>query len=136
MNDIERLNAAYRAWNDSRGLDRTAWLDLFADDILFSSMADGAAGLEFTAARKGTASAKDYFDSLAKEWEMNFFIADEFVSEGDRVVMIGRCSWRHKGTGKAAESPVLHVWRFRDGKATELFEAFDTARAFAATLPG
>jgi ketosteroid isomerase-like protein len=135
MSNVDRLKVAYQAWNDSRGLDRAAWLSLFADDIHFRSMADGASGLEFTTARKGTASAKEYFDALAKDWEMVYFTADDFISEGDRVVMTGRCSWRHKGTGKTAESPALHVWRFRDGKAIELFEAFDTARAFAATLP-
>jgi ketosteroid isomerase-like protein len=67
---------------------------------------------------------------------MLFDHANEFVAEGDRVVMIGRCGWRHKKTGKEVETPVFAYWNFRDGKVAEYFEFYDTAKAFAATRPG
>ena len=33
---------------------------------------------------------------------------DHFVAQGDRVVMLGRCAWRFKKTGKV-------VWQFQTG---------------------
>lgn len=136
MSNVDKLKPAYQAWNDSRGQGPAVWLDLFADDVEMRSLADGASGMEFTSVRKGLAEAREFFAGVTKDWEMIYFSADDFITEGDRVVMIGRCSWRHRGTGKAVESPILHVWRFRDGKAVEFFECFDTARALAATQAG
>jgi ketosteroid isomerase-like protein len=49
--------------------------------------------------------------------------------------MQGVCSWTHKGTGKTCETPKVDIWRFRDGKAIEFYELFDTAAAFAAATP-
>ena len=48
-------------------------------------------------------------------------------AEGDRVVMLGRCSWRFKRTGKVVSTPKADSWRFADGKAVEFYEYFDTA---------
>ncbi|MGL4462541.1 MAG: nuclear transport factor 2 family protein [Planctomycetia bacterium] len=44
-------------------------------------------------------------------------------------------AYRHRETGKIAESPKADVVRFRDGQIVEFFEFFDTARALAATRP-
>jgi ketosteroid isomerase-like protein len=82
--------------------------------------------------RRGRAELEHYFAAIAKDWEMIHYAAEEFISEGDRVVMVGRCAWRHRTTGKEVQSPLAHVWRFRDGKAVEYFEFYDTAKAFAA----
>jgi uncharacterized protein len=57
---------------------------------------------------------------------------NEFVADGDVVVVRGSCAWRHKRTGKEVDSPKIDFWRFRDGKAIEYYEYFDTARAFEA----
>ena len=57
---------------------------------------------------------------------------DEFVAQGDRVVMIGHCSWRAKTSGKVVSTPKADVWRFANGKAVEFYEFFDTAQVVAA----
>ena len=136
MSNVDRLKAAFAAWHASRGADRQVWLDLVADDFVLRSAADGAPGMEFSATRAGRAAVLDYFAGLAADWEMLHYTADEFVAERDRVVVIGRCGWRHRRTGKGVESPVVSLWRFRDGKAVECFEMYDTAKAIAATRPG
>ena len=33
------------------------------------------------------------------------------------------------------ETPKVDIWRFREGKAVEFYEMFDTAAAFAAATP-
>jgi len=46
--------------------------------------------------------------------------------------MRGSTAWRHKRTGKVADTPKVDFWRFRDGKAVEFYEYYDTAAVFAA----
>ena len=55
--------------------------------------------------------------------------------DGDRVVMYGTTAWRHTGTGKSFETRKVDLWRFRDGKAVEFCEFFDTATVQAAATP-
>jgi uncharacterized protein len=61
------------------------------------------------------------------------FTPEEFVVEGDRVVMIGRCAFRHRRTGKVVDTAKCDVWRFRQGKAVDFMEFYDTAQALEAT---
>lgn len=130
-----QLRQAYKAWHDSKGTDVGTWLQLLHDDIVIGSLADGAAGMEFSAARRGIAQAESYLRDVTRDWEMLYFTPDEIISEGDRVVMRGRCGWRFKATNKCAESVTIQFWRFKDGKAIEMLEFYDTAKAFAATQP-
>ena len=57
---------------------------------------------------------------------------EHFIAQGDRVVMLGRCAWRYKKTGKVVWTPKADFWRFADGKAVEYFEYYDTAQVHAA----
>ncbi len=66
---------------------------------------------------------------------MIFYTVEEFIVDGDKVIMFGRGAYRNQKTGKTAESPIVNRWRFRDGLAVEFFELYDTASAFAAATP-
>lgn len=134
--NVAKLRYAYQQWYDTRGGSTQVWLDLMADDVRMRSLADGAGGMEFTRANAGKAAVTAYFDGLAADWEMLRFNADEFIAQGDRVVALSVVAFRHRKTGKVAESPKADVVRFRDGKIVEFFEFYDTAAALAATRPG
>jgi uncharacterized protein len=81
--------------------------------------------------RSGREDIKRYLDGLCAYWDMVSHDMDEFVAEGDRVIVIGRVAWRHKGSGQVADTPKVDVWRFKDGKAVEYFELYDTAKVYA-----
>jgi len=49
------------------------------------------------------------------------------------VVAIGSCAWKYNKTGKIVETPIVNVWRFKNGKAVSYYEFYDTAKMFAAT---
>lgn len=133
--NVDRLRQAYQQWHATRGGSVEIWMDLLTDDVKMGSLADGAAGVEFSKARQGKNQAEQYFQELEAGWQLVHFTPETFVAEDDRVVMIGRCAFRSRATEKIAESPVAHVFRSRDGKIVEFFEFFDTAKAWQTSLP-
>ena len=68
-----------------------------------------------------------YFDGLLSGWTMVHYTMDEYIAQGDAVCARGSTAWINKSTGKKAETPKVDFWRFRDGKAIEFYEYFDTA---------
>jgi hypothetical protein len=51
---------------------------------------------------------------------------EEFVVQGDKVVVPGHVSLRIKATGKTCETDFLHLFTVRDGKLTSWRDFFDT----------
>ena len=135
LDNVGQLRQAYQLWNDTRGGSAQHWLDLMADDVTMRSVTAGAPGMAFTKANQGKGEAAQYFAGLAADWEMVHFTPEEFIAQGDRVVVLSSCAFRYRKTGKAVESPKADVFRFRGGLIVEFFEFFDTARALAATRP-
>jgi uncharacterized protein len=135
LDNVGKLRRAYQLWHDTRGSSAQHWLDLMADNVRMRSLTAGAPGMDFTKANHGKAEAAQYFAGLSADWEMIHFTPAEFIAQGDRVVVLSTCAFRHRKTGKVAESPKADVFRFRDGRIVEFFEFFDTARALAATSP-
>jgi ketosteroid isomerase-like protein len=133
--NVSKLREAYRLWHETKGGSVQHWLDLMADDVSLDSLGNPPDKTKMTHMRRqqSKVDAVEYFTGLNENWEMLAFTADEFIAEGDRVVMLGSCSFRFKKTGKTAKSKKADVFRFRDGKIVEYFEYFDTAAAYTAT---
>lgn len=135
LDPVAKIRRAYQLWSDTRGGSVQHWLDLMADGVRMKSLAGGADGMAFTKTACGKAEAAGYFAGLAADWEMIRFTPEEFIAQGDRVVVLSSVAFRYRKTGKVAESPKADVFRFRDGLIVEFSEFFDTARALAATCP-
>jgi ketosteroid isomerase-like protein len=59
----------------------------------------------------------------------NFSVnANQFIAEGDTVVVLGTYTWNHKGSGEPAEVKMVHVWTMDGGKLTRFQQHVDTAR--------
>ncbi|WP_413991258.1 nuclear transport factor 2 family protein [Labrys okinawensis] len=129
------LENAYRRWNETRGDSVEELLDICAEEILWGSLAGGVKPLAFTAKAVGKSDVRNYFEGLLAAWSMNYYNVDYFVAEDDRVVVVGSTKWTNKQTGKACETPKTDIWRFRDGRAIEFFEYYDTAQILDAAKP-
>ena len=114
---------------------RRSWIDLADENISFGSLAEGADPDAFTRKLQGKSSLRSYFDGLTSNWTMLHHTMDRLVAEGDQVVAIGSCAWKYNKTGKIVETPIVNVWRFKNGKAVSYYEFYDTAKMFAATAP-
>ena len=131
---VATLKAAYREWERSGGEDADCWLSILDDNVTLRSLSEGRPGMEFTRRRQSKVEVAAYLTGLTTDWKMNYFRMGEFVAQGDRVVAIGSCSWSNRKTGKSVDTPIVHLWRFKNGKGIEFFEFYDTAMVQAAAL--
>ena len=130
----ERLKDAYATWSDSKGADTDPWHALFADRIEMRSVLDPDMPDDLAAHRVSKAAAMEYFQTLGRDWEMIEFLPDRFIDGGDDVVMVGRCAWRNRATGKIVDTPKVDIWHFENGKAVTFLEMFDSL-AFMRAIP-
>ena len=128
------LRHAYARWRETKGGCADEILALFDDKIeMRSVLTPEDVPSELAGIHRTRAEAAEYFAALAVEWEMIDYVVDQFIADGEYgedVVMIGRCAWRHRGTGTVVDSLKVDIWRFEFGKATRFTEMFDSL-AFA-----
>jgi uncharacterized protein len=124
---LERL---YARWNETKGGCADEVLELFDDQVEMRSVLTQEMPTELAGSKISKQQAGEYFAALARDWEMLYFDAYQFVADGDDVVMIGRCAWRHRETGAEVDTPKIDIWHFQNGRATRFFEMFDSL-AFA-----
>jgi ketosteroid isomerase-like protein len=126
--NVALLKRCYQKWSDSRGGSVDDWMAVCADNIKFGSIAEGPSKVEYLTAYSRRDALATYFEGLKRDWEMIEYVTEHFIAQGDRVVMLGRCSWRFKKTGKVVSTPKADSWRFANGKAVEYYEYYDTAK--------
>ena len=130
--NVAVLKDAYRRWHETRGGSVDHWMTICHENIQFGSIAQGKPKIEYLTSYKARDELKHYFEGLLRDWEMIDYVVDNFVAQGDRVVMLGHTSWRAKRTGKVVDTPKADAWRFENRKAVEFYEYFDTAQLVAA----
>ena len=124
--NVALLAEGYARWSESKGTCADAILDMFADEIemrtvLTPEIPDELAKVHF---RKSEAEA--YFRAIAEQWEMIAYDVDRFIADEDDIVMVGRCHWRNRATGREIDSPKVDIWHLKDGKAVSFIEMFDS----------
>jgi len=134
--NVAILTEAYRRWSDSKGMSGDHWVSIFDDNVRFGSIAEPLKVVAYMASYRSRDELGQYFAGIKRDWEMIEYRVDHFVAQGDRVVMLGHCSWRAKGSGQVVSTPKADSWRFADGKAVEFYEFFDTAQMMMAMAPG
>ena len=130
---VEQLKARYARWHESKGASIDDWLSILAPGARIGSLANGAAGAEFTAGGVGVEAARAYLEGLNQAWEMIEYQVHDMIADGDRVVVLGHCSWRSRADGRELHTPKADIWRFAGDKATEFYEFYDTAAVLGMT---
>jgi len=126
--NVAILEDAYRRWSDSRGGSADHWMSICDHNIKFGSIAEHVESVGYMTSYRKRDELGQYFAGISRDWDMVEYRVDHFVAQGDRVVMLGHCSWRAKKTGKLVSTPKVDSWRFANGKAIEFYEYFDTAQ--------
>ena len=135
--NLETLRGAYARWAETRGGNVDEILTMFDETVemrsaLSEDVPDAVAGTHRT-----RVEAAQYFDGLLRDWEMLSWEVERFIvgEDGEDIVMVGRCAWRNKATGRVVETPKVDIHTFRNGKVVRFQELYDTlgfARALGA----
>jgi uncharacterized protein len=133
--NLAKLQHVYAQWNESKGKNEQAWLDIMADDVRVRTLARGGPGVEFTTEMRSKAELDRYLTGLREEWQMIYYRADEFVVDGDKIAVMGWTAWTNRKTGRKFETPKADFAVFRDGKIVKWTEFYDTAAIQDALRP-
>lgn len=100
-------------------------LSLYSDDVEWH--VPKMEGVPFAGPRRGIAGVRDFFAAVTDGLDVPKFEPHEYIAQGDKVVTLGRYSWRVKATGREFSSDFAHVCTLRDGKIVRFHEYMDTA---------
>lgn len=81
----------------------------------------------YTGTRNGHTGAAEFFTLMAEVEDTLKFEPQEFIAQGDKVVVIGQYEGRAKATGREYATYFVHVFTLRDAKVTSFVEYIDTA---------
>jgi ketosteroid isomerase-like protein len=79
------------------------------------------------AAWRGRRALERYFTILAEALEVEIFQPDEFIVDGDNVVVLGHERMVARATGRIVEASWAQVWTFREGLVIRYREYTDSA---------
>jgi len=125
--NTEMVRSAYEAF--ARG-DLDAAMELAHEDFLWQgTTVDGLPG---SGLHEGKDAIRAMLMTVADEWDRFEIAADEYVTEGDTVVVLGHLEGHAKPTKKDVRVPIAHVWKVTDGKLARVTVLGDTAILAAA----
>ena len=84
-------------------------LDLWSDDFVWEGA--NAEGLPGSGRHQGKQAATEVLQQTVGAWDKFELSADEFVEQGDTVVVLGHTDLA-KGE-RSARLPFVHIWRYR-----------------------
>ena len=119
---IQAIKDVYAAFG--RG-DVATILSTLAPDVSWE--VEGSAEISFAGIRKGPEAVKAFFQAIANDHADPKLEITEYFSSGDGVATFGRYQCTLKKTGKHVDSPVAHLFKFRDGKIVRFVDHINTA---------
>jgi ketosteroid isomerase-like protein len=120
----DQLREGYEAYG--RG-DLEAAMQNWADDIQWEN--PEAPQLPNPGTLNGKEAVAAALMEIPNYWESFSVAPDEFIEQGDSVVVLGHTEAKAKETGKDVKVPFVHVWRFDGDKVNRVQLLTDTALA-------
>jgi uncharacterized protein len=131
LSNVEALRPVYEEWGRGNWTPR---FDVYADDLEWG-WSDEFPGL--SGVYRDPELRNHRLLEWLSEWEDWRCEAEEFMTNGEFVVVLARYSGRGKESGVTVDSEGAHVWTMRDGKAIRLEVFSSRSRALeAAGLQG
>jgi len=127
MSEQENINLVRQSYEAFKRGDLEALLNLYAEDIVWEI--PGPSSVPTSGTRRGRDQVKQFFAQLGELLEAQSFEPQEYIAQGNQVVVLGEYTWRVKSTGRTFSSRWAHVSTLGNGKITRLREYTDTAAA-------
>ena len=102
-------------------------LDLYTEDVEFVFPGPGEF-VPLSGTYRGKEQVRQFFGKVYELLEFTSFEPREFVSNGDKVIVIGHDTGKVRMTDKSFEEDWVHISTFRNGKVARWQAFVDTAR--------
>jgi ketosteroid isomerase-like protein len=137
MNSQDSTQLVKHVYESFRNGDAESFLDALDADIEWHipEMAD----VPFGGTWRSREGVSQFLRKLSESQEVLDFRAEQFIAQGNTVVVLGCFVMYVKSTGRESASDWAHVWTLNGGKVTHFREYVDTAtvtRAHAPSLSG
>jgi hypothetical protein len=120
MSHLEQARAVYAAFAEG---DIPAVLAALSTDVEWTEALGGPYGGVYVGPQ---AVLEGVFMNIGAEWERFTAEPQQYVCDGETVVVLGQYSATFRATGKAFTAPFAHVWTFAGDKACRFQQYTDT----------
>lgn len=110
--------------------DIPAILDLLDDEVVIEFY--GPPAIPYAGTYRGKGEARRFFETVLSSVDIHQFDPEEFLADGDKVVVTGHLRLTARATGGAIESDFVHVITMRSGRWLRFRDFMNTAVAAAA----
>ena len=121
--NVRVVKEAYAAFQ--RG-DIPGLLEILADDIDWWTPGTPEQ-IPYAGRLRGRGEVGGFFTRLAESEDITHFEPQEFIAQGDKVVVTGNYKGRTRPAGRDYDLDWLHLFTVRDGRIQALREYVDTA---------
>jgi len=125
MNEQENTRLVQQAYQSVKTGDIQAFLNSLAGDIHWQL--PEMENVPFAGEWQGRDQVGRFLNKVFEVQDIVEFEPEEFIAQGDKVVVLGRFTMRIKATGRDFGSNWAHVWTVRGGKVTRFYEYVDTS---------
>jgi ketosteroid isomerase-like protein len=130
MSDQSPLTLVQQAYQAFGRGDVEAMLALMSQDFEWGSRYP--AGVPIGGVWKGRDGVLSLLKTLSETEDVLAFTVQEFIAQGDKVVVLGAEEVRAKPTGRTYHNDWVHVWTVQNGQLARLQTYNDTAVVVAA----
>ena len=102
-------------------------LELLDDDARIEFY--GVDAIPYAGDYQGIKACRTFFETVLSSVDIHVFEAEQFLTEGDTVIVVGRLHLTVKRNGNAIISPFVHVITCRNGKWLRFRDFMNTAIA-------
>ena len=120
--NLEVVRSVYAAFG--RG-DLEGLLGLLSPQVSWRT--PGPPDLPTAGLRRGVAEVRAFFGVLLNTFDIQDFRPAEFLTQGEKVVVLGTTREGPKGTGRMVDFRWVHVFTIRSGKIVEFEEPADVS---------
>ena len=125
MNEQANTRLVQQAYQSIQTGDFQSFLNALAEDVQWQL--PEMENVPFAGTWRGREQVGRFFSTVAQAQDMVEFVPEDFIAQGDKVVVLGRFSARVKSTARVSASAWAHVWTVKEGKASHFREYVDTA---------
>ena len=125
MNEQANTRLVQQAYQSVGAGDFQSLLNSLAEDVQWQL--PEMENVPFAGTWHGREEVGRFFSTVDQAQAVVEFEPEDFIAQGDKVVVLGRFASHVKSTGRVSASAWAHVWTFKDGKVTHFREYVDTA---------